>query len=254
MTTSLEAARARLRPVVEQARRFSGWSAYPRSRRLGPAPSWSYEERARELLSTARSVVDLGTGGGERFGDYCAGHQGRAVATEEWVVNAPVAAARLRPLGIEVVRCQSLRLPFAAESFDLALDRHEELAPREVARVLAPGGRVLTEQMSPGHWREVRRFFPRAIVGMGDLFGEYRDGFAAAGLEIVDARQHAVDAAYDSLEDFVFMLCISPWTIPDFDPLGRDLEALLSLERDLTTTDGLVLTDARFLIEARKPL
>ena len=254
MTTSLEAARARLRPVVERARRFSGWSDYPRSRHLGPAPSWSYEERARELLRTARSVVDLGTGGGERFGDYCAGYRGRAVATEEWAVNAPVAAARLRPLGIEIVRCQSLRLPFAAESFDLVLDRHEELAPEEVARVLAPGGRVLTQQVSPDHWRELRRFFLRANLGSGDLFDEYRDGFAAAGLEIVDARTHTVDAAYSGLGDFVHMLCITPWTIPDFDPLGKDLDALLDLERNLTTEDGLVLTDARFLIEARKAL
>ena len=254
MTTSLEAARARLRPLVEQARSFSGWSDYPRSRRLGPPPSWSYEERARDLLRTARSVVDLGTGGGERFGDYLGAYPGRAVATEEWAVNAPIAAARLHPLGVEVVRCQSLRLPFAAESFDLVLDRHEELAPKEVARVLAPGGRVLTQQVSPDHWRELLRFFPRATVGMGDLFGEYRDGFASAGLEIVDARTHTVDAAYRRLEDFVYMLCITPWTIPDFEPLGSDLEALLALERELTTTDGLVLTDARFLIEARKAL
>jgi SAM-dependent methyltransferase len=239
---------------VEQARGFSGWSAYPRSRRLGPAPPWSYDGRARDLLSTARSVVDLGTGGGERFGDYCTGYQGRAVATEEWMVNAPVAAARLRPLGVDVVRCQSLRLPFADESFDLLLDRHEELAPHEVARVLTPGGRVLTQQVSPGHWLELLPFFPRANVGVGDLFGEYRDGFAAAGLEIADARTHTVDAAYSSLEDFVHMLCITPWTVPGFDPLGRDLEALLALERDLATEDGLVLTDARFLIEARKPL
>ncbi len=251
MTASLEGARARLRASVERARRFSGWSAYPRSRRLGPAPPWSYEERARELLTTARSVVDLGTGGGERFGDYCAGYRGRAVATEEWAVNAPVAAARLRPLGIEVVWCRSPQLPFADGSFDLILDRHEELAPHEAARVLAPGGRVLTEQMAPDHWRELRRFFPRATM-FGDLFVEYRDGFAAARLEVVDARQHAVDAAYVSLGDLVFMLCISPWTVPDFEPLGSDLEALLALERELTTEDGLVLTDARFLIEARK--
>jgi hypothetical protein len=35
--------------------------------------------------------------------------------------------------------------------------------------------------------------------------------------------------------------------------LGSDLEALLALERELTTPDGLVLTDGSFIIEARKP-
>ncbi len=49
------------------------------------------------------------------------------------------------------------------------------------------------------------------------------------------------------------MLCIAPWEVPDFDPLGADLAALLELERELTTPDGLVLTDGRYIIEARKP-
>src|SRR5439155_16155338 len=45
----------------------------------------------------------------------------------------------------------------------------------------------------------------------------------------------------------------SPWTIPEFEPLGRVLVPLLLLEDRLTTRDGLVLTESRFLIEARKP-
>jgi hypothetical protein len=49
------------------------------------------------------------------------------------------------------------------------------------------------------------------------------------------------------------MLCIAPWEVPDFDPLGGDLEALLALEQELTTADGLVLTDGSFIIEAMKP-
>ena len=50
------------------------------------------------------------------------------------------------------------------------------------------------------------------------------------------------------------MLCVTPWTIPDFDPLGDDLEALLELERTLSTPDGVVLTQGHSLIEAKKPL
>jgi hypothetical protein len=87
----------------------------------------------------------------------------------------------------------------------------------------------------------------------GDHFHRYQVGLKAHGMQIVDAREHEVPAAYDDLGDFVFMLCITPWTIPEFDPLGRDLEALLALERELTTRDGLVLTDGSYILEARKP-
>ena len=92
--------------------------------------------RARELIGPAHSVLDIGTGGGERFERYCSDYAGYAAATEAWPPNAPVASARLRARGIDVVLCDDESLPFAAESFDLVLNRHAALTPADVARVL----------------------------------------------------------------------------------------------------------------------
>jgi SAM-dependent methyltransferase len=248
---ALDEARERLRPYVERARSFTGWSRLPRFRRLGPANPWDYMARARDLLKGCERALDMGTGGGERYGELIFGYEGRAIATEEWHVNAPIAAEHLRPLGAEVVHCASLLLPFADASFDLVLNRHEDLEPAEVARVLKPGGTVLTQQAFM-IWKEMNVFFPRRLF-LANLFQDYRDGLAAAGLNVVDARSFECPAAYKDLGDFVFMLCVAPWEVPDFDPLGADLEALLELERALTTEDGLVLTDGNFIIEACKP-
>jgi len=55
------------------------------------------------------------------------------------------------------------------------------------------------------------------------------------------------------LGELVYILCVAPWMIPAFDPLGQDLRALIQLEKNLTTNEGLVLTESRFLIEASKP-
>jgi len=243
----------RLRPYVERAARFSGWAfrgvaVTP----FGAGPPWDYERRATHLLRTARTVLDLGTGGGEAFGDLCRGFGGRAVASEEWEVNAPVAARRLGALGVDVVRCRSLRLPFRDASFELVLDRHEDLDPSEVARVLAPGGRVLTQQVGRSDWTELRRFFPR-MRDFGSLLEEYQKGFREAGLVITEAATHDRPVAYQTLEDLVFMLCVAPWSIPGFSPLDRDLDGLLELESALLTKDGIVLTESRFLVEAEKP-
>jgi SAM-dependent methyltransferase len=221
------------------------------TRPLGPRQSWHYMARARQLMASASSVLDMGTGGGERFGRLLEGYTGRAAATEEWSVNVPIAARHLKPLGADTVYCRSTQLPFANESFDLVLNRHEDLWPLDVARVLKPGGIVLTQQAWM-IWKELSRFIPRRIF-LEDLFERYRDGFAAAGLEVLDARAAEWPSAYQSLGDFTYMLCIAPWEIPDFEPLGTDLEALLALERALTTPDGLVLTEGSFIIEARKP-
>ena len=249
---TLEEARERLRPYVERARGFSGWSGLPAFHSLGVGITWDYIARARELVSSAARVLDMGTGGGERFGEIIEGFAGRAVATEEWEVNAPIAAAHLRRWGADTLRAQSVSLPFAAGSFDLVLNRHEDLDPAGVASVLTPGGTVLTQQAWM-IWKELNAFLPRRVF-LADLFEDYRDGFASAGLVIVDARSAQWPAAYGSLGDLIYMLCVAPWEVPDFDPLGADLEALLRLECELTTADGLVLTDGYFIIEARKPV
>jgi SAM-dependent methyltransferase len=208
-------------------------------------------ERARQLLASVASVLDLGTGGGERLAEILRGFRGRAVAIEEWAVNAPLAAGRLRALGADVLWCSALRLPLVNESFELVLDRHEALEPAEVARVLAPGGLVLTQQVW-NYASELRRFFPRR-TDFGDHFHQYQQGFHVAGLEVVDARTHAWRDAYASLGDIVYMLCIAPWEVPDFDPLGADLESLLDLERELSTPNGIVMSSGAYIIEARKP-
>jgi SAM-dependent methyltransferase len=151
-----------IRPFAERARAFSGWTFKGLSvPHLDQGPPWDYEELARDAVAGAERVLDLGTGGGEVLSSVVAGSASRCVATEEWVVNAPVAQRRLSPIGVDVVRCNSLRLPLRDGSFDLVLDRHEALQPAEVARVLRGGGRVITQQVGSDSWPELRRFFPR---------------------------------------------------------------------------------------------
>src|SRR5438477_9654810 len=147
-----------LQPSIEAARSFSGSVYAVRVRALEPGPPWDYQAMARELARAAGSVLDLGTGGGERLSAIVAGLPARVVATEEWEPNVPVAGRRLTPLGVRVVQASSLRLPFADAAFDLVLDRHEELEPKEIARVLRPGGRLLTQQVDRNDWRELARY------------------------------------------------------------------------------------------------
>ena len=242
---------AELRPYAERARRMRGWSFDVNMVSLGPPTPWSYDARAAELLRGARVVVDMGTGGGERFSRLCDGYRGTAVATEGWAPNVPVAAARLAPMGVQVVHASGSRLPFADGSVDLVLNRHEDLDPADVARALRPGGRVLTQQIGRNHWWELGELFPRAAGGSGDLYERYRDSFQHSGLDLSDAREHDLSVAMESLGDAVYMLTAVPWAVPGFD-LERDLDALLALERACSRAEGLVLTQSHFIIEAVK--
>lgn len=243
---------AALQPYIARARNFSGWSLDQLAvRHLDPEPPWDYEAIARDAAATAERVLDLGTGGGEMFSRIVEGSDARCVATEEWVVNAPVARDRLAPMGIDVIHGDSLRLPLGGMTFDLVLDRHEALEPAEVARVLRPGGSVITEQVGSDDWPELRAFFPRQ-ARFPDHFNEYWRGFSHAGLVIDDARSHEQRVAFAELGDIVYMLLVAPWEIPAFDPVA-DLDALIALEDALRTPDGIVLTEPRYIMRAHRP-
>ncbi len=243
-----------LRSYVERAREMQGWTFDVQATRLDPDPPWSYRDRARELLAGSRSVLDMGTGGGEIFSGICEGYAGLAVATEEWPPNVPMAADRLSPQDVAVVHSSSLHLPFLDETFELVLNRHEELEPSEVAGALAPEGHLLTQQVDHNMWKEIVEFFPRAANNYGDLFGRYRYGFRSVGLTVTRAQTHDTSIAYGGLGDLVYMLAavMPQWRAHDFD-LEQDLDALLELERSLTTEEGIVLTESYFIIEAHKP-
>src|SRR5437879_12255658 len=131
-SAELVQARDRLRPFLEKARGFRGWSLEEVApTRIGPGYPWDYRHRAADLFGRASSVLDMGTGGGELFADLCRGRRGRAVATEPWHVNAPIATSRLAPLGVEVVAAHSLRLLVRTDGFDLVLARHGEMYSAE---------------------------------------------------------------------------------------------------------------------------
>lgn len=166
-------------------------------------------------------------------------------------MNVPVAKKRLAKFGFEVVGCRSVQLPFEDASFDLVLNRHEELEPSEVGRVVSSGGRVITQQVGRDNWKELHKFFPR-MIDFGDLRGQYADGFQAAGLKIITNLSYDCKVAYVTLGDFVFMLAVTPWTVPEFG-LERDLDSLISLDEECRTENGLELTESRFLLIADKP-
>jgi SAM-dependent methyltransferase len=237
-----------LRPHIERARQFSGWEfGALRVRPLAPEPPWDYEAIARERAAQAERALDMGTGGGEVLSRIAADLPVRFVATEQWQINAPIARARLAPLGIDLVRCDSLRLPFRDATFDLVLSRHEALDPAEVVRVLRPGGRVVTQQVSRKQLYELRRFFPR-MTDFGDHYGTYTRAFEGARLT-VHAREHDWKVAYATLGDLVFLLMVTPWSIPGFDP-EREIDTLLAVEDAYGSEEGIVLTEHRYLITA----
>jgi len=147
----------------EEQRPFTGWDfSYLADRMVQELPTWSYASRAAELMRQAGSVLELGTGGGERFLQLRGHWPSRVTVTEEYPPNVALVRERLGSLGVRVVEVRLTDidpLPFATDEFDVVLNRHSAFNSAEVARVLGPGGTFLTQR--PCTSRACQRHQPR---------------------------------------------------------------------------------------------
>lgn len=239
-----------LAPYEDAARHLEGSVLDYEPEPLEPGPPWDYEAIAAEACAGAGVVLDLGTGGGEVLSRLLEGASCRAVATECWDRNAPIAAARLGDRA-RVVRTSSLALPFAKASFDLVLSRHEEIEPSEVGRVLAPGGRFVTQQVVHDVWHELRDVFP-GFVRYPNHFTAYRRGLEAAGLTVTRAVEFRRRVRFRELGHLVYQLAAAPWHLPGFS-VATHLNELSELKRRAGSEGGLILTDGAYLLEAHLP-
>jgi SAM-dependent methyltransferase len=235
---------------------FSGWDfSHIHGRWSEEQPPWSYEDLARKALYGARSAVDLGTGGGERLSLLADAFPRRMFATEAYPPNASIARDRLGPLGVTVVAYRSADvvggpLPFADGSLDAVLDRHESYDAHEVARVLAPGGRFLTQQVDGRDKPELLEAFGRRPANPEVALGRFVSAAKAAGLVIERAEEWWGDSVFEDVGALVYYLKATR-TVPDFS-VARYRSVLQDLQHRLRSSGALHFRCGRFVLAARK--
>jgi SAM-dependent methyltransferase len=241
----------------EEQQPFSGWDfSYLDGRMIEDQAPWSYSSRAAELMRQSASVIDLDTGGGERFLALRAHWPKKVVATENYPPNFRLATERLSPFGAQVldVRLTDTGLmPFADGEFDLVLNRHAGFNAEEVARILAPGGVFLTRQIH-GLWAydllaafDAKPQWPEATLE------KYVPRLKVGGLTIVNAQEWSGRLCFTDVGAIVYYLKAVPWLVPGFS-VETHKEHLLALQRRLESGEGLAFVARKYLIEARKEL
>jgi SAM-dependent methyltransferase len=184
-----------------EARPFTGWDFSPYRDRTTILRPWDYTQMAVDLARESPGLLDMGTGGGEWLAALPV-HPPLTVASEAWPPNVALAARTLRAIGGCVVQDEGAldndeqlvaqprgRLPYRAGAFHLVVNRHEAFVAAEVARVLAPGGVFLTQQVDNGNlddccaWLD-RPSPPPTASWLPLAVAQVR----AAGLTVEDAR------------------------------------------------------------------
>ena len=244
---------------------FSGWDFSWLDRRSWTEPlPWDYSARVAALAGRARTMLDMGTGGGEAL-SRLADRAPCTVAIEAWPPNVPVAGRRLRPLGIPVLQNEAAaenldqdgaddggRLPFRDGSLDLICNRHESFLAAEVSRVLAPGGTFVTQQVDCHDTDDLAQLIgietraePESWIGLAER------QVAEAGLGIEEAARAGQRIRFDDIAAVVFYLNAISWSIPEYS-LEKYRDRLRALYEDASAWP--VMTSGhRFLLVASKP-
>lgn len=239
----------------EEQEPFTGWDFSHLDGRMheDQAP-WSYLSQAAELMENATSVLDMDTGGGERLLDLRSHWPRKVVATEHYGPNVNLASDRLTPHGVTLIDVENTdtgKLPFENGEFELVLNRHAGFNPAEVARILAPGGYFLTQQVH-GMWA----YDLLAIFGVTPQWPDstpdkYLPRLIAAGLEIADEREWIGRLAFTDVGAIVYYLKAVPWLVPGFS-VRTHVRHLVELQERLDRGEMLEFSARKYLIKAFK--
>ena len=217
-----------------------------------PLP-WDYETVLRQYLREDARILDYDTGGGEFLRKL--GHPyANTAATEGYPPNVELCKEELLPLGIDFRPCSDpSHIPFEDESFDIILNRHGAFDPREIHRLLKPGGLFITQQVGGNNDRElVEMVLPDLQPAFCDLYlDKQQQAFARAGFRILEGREAYQPIRFFDMGAFVWFARIIQWEFTGFS-VDACFDRLLKMQQVMEAQGKVEGTYHRYLLVAQK--
>jgi hypothetical protein len=133
------------------------------------------------------------------------------------------------------------------------VNRHESFVAEDVARILVPGGRFITQQLGDGLFGDFRALFGHST---GDE-QPFTPAMAvaqleAAGLQTEDSDVGAETVTFADVGALAWYLRMIRWTVPGFS-IEEDCEQLRELHRRIHDDGALVFNMPGFYLVTMKP-
>lgn len=241
--------------IHESKKGIEGWDFSYLDGRMEEEPlPWDYEGIIRTHLQPHHELLDMGTGGGEFL--LTLGHPyEKTSVTEGYRPNFKLCVEKLTPLGIKVkFVTEDDRLTFADASFDIVLNRHESFDPKEVYRVLKPGGLFITQQVGGADNREMAEFLIENVSESPYMSHTLENNIGlieSAGLEILESDECFSEVKFHDVGALVYFASIIDWEFPGFS-VEKSFERLVDLENIVKETGFISSKQHRFIIVAKK--
>ena len=149
-----------MKRIADQVGERRGWDFSKLRVARDPVP-WEYLDVVRNYLHPSSYVLDIGTGGGERFSEL-ARYFGKGVGIDHSPEMIRDAQANLSTDLADRLSFQTMSadaLHFSDSSFDLVLNRHSVVFPAEILRVLKSDGVFITQQVGSNNTQNICTVF-----------------------------------------------------------------------------------------------
>ncbi len=216
-----------------------------------PLTPWDYVSVVRDHLRATDTVIDIGTGGGERLLELSSdARQLLGVDPDPEVIGRARELAADK--GVTSVHFETGTGTEILDRFDVVIDRHAPFATTVVHRLLRPGGRFVTQQVGEHNMKNVRESFQLEANAFAPISPEM---FVKAGFIIERFDEYDVDYVIHDMDSLVFWLQALDVAHSDFGGFDseRDADAINRLLSTSLTGDGVVTNEHRYLLVAAKP-
>ena len=214
---------------------------------------WDYRQVIGQYLTPEKKLLDIDTGGGEFLLSLGHPHENTA-ATENYLPNVQLCKETLLPLGIDFRQADGNgRLPYGDNSFDVVINRHGDLNPAEIYRVLKPGGVILSQQVGAENDRELVELLCGSVsMPFAEQYAERAgEKFRKAGFSVLRQEECFRTIRFYDVGALVWFARVIPWEFPDFS-VDTHLEKLMNAQRVLEEKGCIEGRTHRFLLVAQK--
>jgi SAM-dependent methyltransferase len=212
-----------LKRIAASVGERQGWDFSRVRDACDPVP-WDYVKVARRYLRPSDRVLDVGTGGGERFLSLAPLFgTGIGVDVSEEMIETALENGSASPadnVSFEVMSGDALRFPDA--EFDVVLNRHCNVYVEENYRVLRTGGYFITQQVGARNAHNICALFGCGPGGEYDWdpaeeeMGTLAAAFEQLGCRVICTAEYDVGYWFLDVESLIFWHKAVP--IPeDFD-------------------------------------
>ena len=245
-----------LRQLVESVEERRGWDFSPVRDAIDPVP-WTWTSVVRRYLSRTQRVLDIGTGGGERFVTL-AEYYGSGIGIDrdqQMVTVARQNTPKVLKCRVSFRKMDACALKFPDAAFDVVLNRHAPADTGEIARVLKPGGYFITQQVGAHNHANICDLFSCGPGGQyerpaGQTVAAWADALSADGFAVRCRGEYDVAYYYLDAESLIFWLKALP--VPEDFDIERHWPQVDHALNVFSTPRGIATNVHRELLVAQK--